>query len=538
MKRSRITIGAVLLAAATAATVAGIARSTATPPEAKARQQFMQHLQQLSKDGLLSAPARVAIAKLTGQSQPRPAEPDSQRASAQATGIHPDGPGLTNVRVNDPAEDSHLVDQTTQSETAIGVAGQHVVVGYNDSQTALPAILTAGLDLTGYSYSSDGGKTFTDGGELPNAPGLNNLGDPWLGADRAGKLYFSNLVIDYEGGNLDVGVAKSTDGGKTFSAPTIVSPSDDLFYSGDKDALAVGPDPGNHSRDDVYVAWDDQFADQDFNFFDGLPVARSTDGGRTWHVSYADKILLDPNGCSFSQYIGAAPAVAPDGTLYVAAEKFSVDDPDCTGENPFVVSEWIFKSTDGGHTFDSGHQLAEVTETGDLDLGPGMMMRNLEFPSVAIGSTGTVYVAWNDSASGHSNIRLATSTNGGSTWSLAWATSNNSDKVQPALSADQAGLHLLYYQRNHDNTLDVLVGNSTNGRPPFATTRVTSQSFPGVFTVPQFDPIIADAYMGDYIANVSDGSTRYFAWGDNRDTVTNFLWPKGRHDPNVYLAKQ
>ena len=84
----------------------------------------------------------------------------------------------------------------------------------------------------------------------------------------------------------------------------------------------------------------------------------------------------------------------------------------------------------------------------------------------------------------------------------------------------------------------MLVGNSTNGKPPFATTRVTSQSFPGVFTVPQFDPIIADAYMGDYIANVSDVSTRFFAWGDNRDTVTNFLWPKGLHDPNVYLAKQ
>ena len=58
---------------------------------------------------------------------------------------------LANVRVNNPAEDSHFVDQTTQSETTIGVHGSNVVVGFNDSQTA-PLVLTAALDLTGYGY--------------------------------------------------------------------------------------------------------------------------------------------------------------------------------------------------------------------------------------------------------------------------------------------------------------------------------------------------------------------------------------------------
>jgi hypothetical protein len=44
--------------------------------------------------------------------------------------------------------------------------------------------------------------------------------------------------------------------------------------------------------------------------------------------------------------------------------------------------------------------------------------------------------------------------------------------------------------------------------------------------------------MGDYIANVSDGSHQYFAWGDNRGTVTDFLYPNGRNDPDVFFAKQ
>jgi len=44
--------------------------------------------------------------------------------------------------------------------------------------------------------------------------------------------------------------------------------------------------------------------------------------------------------------------------------------------------------------------------------------------------------------------------------------------------------------------------------------------------------------MGDYIANVGSGSHVYFAWGDNRDTVTDFTFPQGRNDPDVFFAKQ
>src|SRR5260370_1127182 len=123
--------------------------------------------------------------------------------------------------------------------------------------------------------------------------------------------------------------------------------------------------------------------------------------------------------------------------------------------------------------------------------------------------------------------RLATSTDGGRTWAVRFVTHGSGDEVQPALSAEASGIHLLYYHRNPNNTLDVLAGNSRNGTG-FSQKRVTTQSFPGTLTVPQFDPIIASGYMGDYIANVSDGSHQYFAWGDNRDTVTNFLYPNGR----------
>jgi hypothetical protein len=168
-------------------------------------------------------------------------------------------------------------------------------------------------------------------------------------------------------------------------------------------------------------------------------------------------------------------------------------------------------------------------------------MRNLEFPTLA-SFKGSVYMAWNDGGdgSGHSHIRLAQLDSSGRLLKSSFVTSGTNDEAQPALSADSA-LHVAYYQistaASGDGQLDVQVTNSTNGSS-WKVQRVTSQSFPGVFTVPQFDPLIAFGYMGDYIANVSDGTHQYIAWGDNRDIVSNFLWPSGRHDPDVFFAKQ
>src|SRR6266699_941746 len=441
----------------------------------------------------MTAPAQAALHILaTGDKQLAPGLLNHGPSRPASGGAAPPAPAFSNVRVNDPSLDTHQVDQTTQSETTIAVAGSNVAVGYNDSQqTGL--FLTAGSNLSGYSYSTDGGASFTDGGTTFGTPG------------------------------------------------PVYRPPFEVFYTGDKEAIAAGPDPTVKTRDDVYVAWDDfSFNFNTGEFFTGLPVAHSTDGGATWQVVYADKFDLNMAGCSFQQYIGATPIVdGKDGTLYVVAEKLAVNDPDCTGTAPLQLSESIFRSTDGGQTFGPGVKIADVTQAvpdGLLFLGPGRYMRNLELPTIALRGN-AIDVAWNDGAQGKSHIRLAASTDGGQSWSLSSATQGSGDEVQPALSADSKGIHLLYYQRNKDNTLDVLVGNSPTGAA-VVTRRVTTRSFQGTLTIPQFDPIIAFGYMGDYIANVSDGSRQYFAWGDNRNGVTDFLFPSGRNDPDVFLAVQ
>ncbi len=363
-------------------------------------------------------------------------------------------------------------------------------MAFNDSQQTLLS-LTNGSDLSGYGYSVDGGRTFTDGGTLPNLPNFANLGDPWLARDRGGRMYYSTLALGGNVFNLEIGVSRSDDGGKTWTAPALASPnSDTLFYTGDKEAVTVGRDPVVASRDNVNAAWDDfVFDTSNGEAFQGLPVARSTDRGRTWSLTYADKIVSDPNSCSFTQYIGAQPLVDPaNGTLYVAAEKIVVDDPTCEGGSA-AFTEVIFKSTDGGTTFGPGVTISPVTSAtpgGALDLGSGKLVRTIEFPVLAL-HNGKLWAAWNDGRSGRSHILLASSGNGGGTWSVAAVTSGTADEIQPALAADREGLHLAYYQRNGDDTLDLVAADTQDGLH-LVNRRITSRSFPGVVTGPAVRP--------------------------------------------------
>src|SRR5437762_13426945 len=213
---SLLTIALVVVAAGA---IAGSAASPKTPPS---KQEIAKRILATPAGKALTPTARIALEAIARGDHR--ATPDSNGVNApaavrQAKGAKPSGGPLPNVRVNDPSKDSNQADQTTQSETSIAVSGSNVAVGYNDSQRTL-LVLTAASNLSGVSNSTDGGQTFTDGGTIPNAPGKNNFGDPWLVTDSAGTMYYSNLVLDSANFALLVGVAKSTDGGKSWSQAT------------------------------------------------------------------------------------------------------------------------------------------------------------------------------------------------------------------------------------------------------------------------------------------------------------------------------
>jgi hypothetical protein len=150
--------------------------SAATKADQPSKQELARKLLE-TKGVQLTPTARGFVTRVAAggerAAEPEGAETPSPKAGAGTSGgaAVVQGPGLPNVRVNDPARDRHQQDQTTQSETTIAVAGRNVAVGYNDSQHSLLAT-TQGSSLSGYSWSRDGGRSFHDGGALLNRPAM------------------------------------------------------------------------------------------------------------------------------------------------------------------------------------------------------------------------------------------------------------------------------------------------------------------------------------------------------------------------------
>src|SRR5712692_6323452 len=155
--------------------------------------------------------------------------------------------------------------------------GRNVVVGYNSSADQ-PIVLIGGKlffthrHLSGYSFSHDGGQTWTSA-FIPPSPGSPfTFGDPALAVDRSGNFYYASLGAN-AAGQSDLTVSKSTDGGTTFAPAVIVA----LDPGADKEWIAVGADPAHPERDNVYVTWTSFGAASS-----QLRFAKSIDGGATF----------------------------------------------------------------------------------------------------------------------------------------------------------------------------------------------------------------------------------------------------------------
>ncbi|HXH61253.1 MAG TPA: sialidase family protein, partial [Fimbriimonadaceae bacterium] len=147
-------------------------------------------------------------------------------------------------------------DQTeTTVAVGLGAFSSNIVVGYNDR-----AQLNGGF--SGYSFSTDGGQTFTQSTAMPQPAGGNLAGDPVLDTHPAfpGRVYYASLCSanTIPMGTLGICVSISNDGGQNFGNPVVVSTPTcntttsvmndcDTF---DKEWLAVDSFTGN-----VYIAY-------------------------------------------------------------------------------------------------------------------------------------------------------------------------------------------------------------------------------------------------------------------------------------------
>lgn len=369
---------------------------------------------------------------------------------------------------------------------------------------------------SGYYWSRDGGKTWGNG--LMGYPNVENtvlanydeISDPVVAFGSDGTAYYSGLAYNYESKVvpelprpkiIDNGiyVAKSTDGGETYSQISFVieSPSGQIFH--DKQWFTVDPfDPNN-----IYVTWTMYAGTQA-----RIVLARSTNGGQSWEPPRDISRSFE----GLQQDSGAIPVVDPDGSIYVTWVDYN--------QGTLMLSV----SNDQGVTWPI---FAEPIM--DIEPLPGNIENNdyrtPTIPSMAVDrsntdSSGNIYIVWNDYRNGNSDILLTRSENGGGTWSepiiLNDDQNSTADQYFPWIAVSSGGdIHVIFYDKRddpNDYLLDIYYTHSKDGKEFDKNWKITTNSSDPVHSYHQS----GNVFMGDYIGIDATENYAYAIWTDTR----------------------
>jgi hypothetical protein len=186
-------------------------------------------------------------------------------------------------------------------------------------------------------------------GNSGNGGDYGRATDPWVTFGPTGVVY--QMALAFEGNSLQPGsrsamlVARSTDGGRAWSAATPLITSDSSFFN-DKNTITADPTDPNF----VYATWDR------LALAGGGPalMARTTDGGASWEAA---RVIFDPG--PHSQTIGNQIVVLPNGTLVNFFTQL-----DSGPNNTQVATIRLIRSTDRGSSWSAPVTVAGVTALG------------------------------------------------------------------------------------------------------------------------------------------------------------------------------
>ena len=259
----------------------------------------------------------------------------------------------------------------------------------------------------------------------------------------------------------------------------------------------------------------------DWNYNDGCGVNASFDGGKSWTPTLPNgflpgvtKYTNDPATPGTGVYdFGGDPAVAfgPDGTAYFACFGYQ-------GSSPYGVALLLSRSTDGGRTWLSGsggQRLALVSAFQGNGKARGSTGQFPDHDAIHVASDGTIYVTWAQFTgnSSHSPVYVATSTDGGRSFSAPVAVTSGSvrsDQDQRIVTDPRTGIAYLTFDnsiqggkgtamyvstsanRGQSWSAPILLGTFQNPVclfPPYCF-NISGSQFrgPGSYPVPALDP--------------------------------------------------
>ncbi|MDQ4073534.1 MAG: glycoside hydrolase [Thermoproteota archaeon] len=290
----------------------------------------------------------------------------------------------------------------------IATEGNNVNVVWFDS--------TSGNFEIFFSRSTDGGRTFSTPIILSNNAGMSSF--PQI-ATNGNNVYV--VWIDNTSGNFEIFFSRSTDGGNTFSSPVNLS-SNNGFSIGPKMAII---------NNNIYVTWQEGAS----VFF-----TKSKDTGNTFDP---------PMDLSNGGLLQVSPDISAAGnTVYITAMGRS-------GSNIFFT-----KSTDGGNTFSSPINLSNNVGTPSLD-----------FPRIAAYND-NVYVVWRDNTAislGNNEILFARSVDRGNTFDPSLNLSNNPIGADPAeIVAMDSNVYIIWRDKIGPSSIpEIMFARSTDNGASF-----------------------------------------------------------------------
>ncbi len=383
-------------------------------------------------------------------------------------------------------------------------------------------------------------------------------GDPAVAFDASGTAYLSTLGFLFSQGifcctNPDILVAHSTDGGKTWSAPSRVAHGTGTFSS-----------PGIFNDKEYVTAWGNGNAIVTWTVFNdgkgGITInnpifdAVTHNGGNTWtsgvEISGSASFCIGAHGdnaCDQDQF--SVPTVASDGSIFVAFESLAnhttgrdqylvVKVDPTTGQRvagPYLVAKLIDGIMDypfdaeGRQTYQdsqfrtnsAGNITADPTKAGHLAV-VWSDMRNSTLPAPS-----DPYKAVTNS-----DIVVSQSFDGGVNWSAPVAITAPGDQFMPWGAYDTNGnLRIGYFDRSYDAANHkfgfTLATETAPGSLAFNFSQVTTtlsdptqgdRWFSGLTVNSNFPH--PSSFTGDYSGINVRASGVVLLWTDMRNTVT------------------
>jgi hypothetical protein len=346
--------------------------------------------------------------------------------------------------------------------------------------------------------SQDGGKTWIDNGQLPGLDEFGITSDPVVAFDRSGTAYVEVLAARGQDRRSALYLYSSSDGGKSWSAPQLVT--DDASGFNDKNWLTVDVSGGRYDGS-LYTTWVQIVgtAGQEDEY--RILFARSSDGGKSW--SAPQKIV----GAAGVTRQGPNVSVDPQGKVYLVWSNLSANHLEAA------------VSTDGGTTFSEVRQGPPFQNVRPLkgNLRNGLVLAGVAADPV---KPDTLYAVWGDWRLGEAEVVFTVTHDGGLTWRRPVVVNGSrvNDQFQPSVAANAAGEIYVQWFDRRDDPRNLLVhtyaARSTDDGKTWSELRVTDVASDPTVGLPRAG---SDGFYGDYQSLVADENGVQLFWNETRD---------------------